>query len=194
MTLEIQKIRTKEIRILMLTAFVFTISYAISEVSATTPNFHGHKWYWEETDYRYGSFSVADITQTQAYGALDSARAEISSPSDYHADKVTTGNNWITTANWADTSKHAQQYPQHDWLNYLVESDIEFNSNSGHHWSVGTDTTYTNMRAVANHEFAHGVDFEHTNTSGTVAYFGYVYSEWTAFDADDDAKMVAIYG
>lgn len=186
--------KTKNISILMLLAFVFTTSYAISEVSATTPNYHGHKWFWDETDYRYASFSIADLSQNEAYAALDAARSEISSPSNYHADKVTTGSNWISTANWSDTSKHAQQYPSHDWLNYIDGSDIEFNSNSGHHWSDGTDTTYTNIRAVANHELAHGVDFEHTFTSGTVSYFGYIYSEWTAFDADDDTKMVDIYG
>ena len=147
---------------IMLFTAVFSMSYAISEVAATT-SYHGHKWFWEETDYRYASFSGLNINQIQAYGALDAARTEISSASDYHADKVTSGStNWISLANWADTNKYGQQYDTHDWLNYLSGSDIELNSNIN--WSVGTSTTYPNMRAVAIHELGHGVDLLHAGS------------------------------
>lgn len=80
MTMQNRKIRTKRFGILMVFAAVFSMSYAMSEVEATTPNFHGHKWYWEETDYQYASFSGLNISQSQAYGALDAARARLVAP------------------------------------------------------------------------------------------------------------------
>ena len=178
----------------MLFTAVFSMSYAISEVAATTPSYHGHKWFWEETDYRYASFSGLNINQIQAYGALDAARTEISSASDYHADKVTSGStNWISLANWADTNKYGQQYETHDWLNYLSGSDIELNSNIN--WSVGTSTTYPNMRAVAIHELGHGVDLLHAGSlADSIMRTHYSYAHWQNLHADDEQKLKDIYG
>lgn len=65
-------LKTKNIAILMLFAFVFTTSYTISEVSATTPNYHGHKWFWEETDYRYGTLNgLNGLTEAEVESGID---------------------------------------------------------------------------------------------------------------------------
>lgn len=194
MTMKNEKIRTKSFGMLIMLGAVFSISYMFSESAATEPNYEGHYWFWEETDYQYASFSGLNISQAQAYGALDAARTEINSASDYHADKVTSGStNWISLANWADTSKLGQQYPTHDMFNYLSGSDIELNSNVN--WSVGTDTTYSNMRAVAIHELGHGVDLLHTGSNAeTIMRTFYSYTYWQNLHADDEDKLVEIYG
>ncbi len=183
------------ISILVLFAFVFTTSYAISEVYATTPDFHGHKWFWEETNYRYGSMTgFTGLSQSEIYTALDSARTEISSASDYDANKVSTGGDWISKTYWTDTDMYGQQYYDEDWLGYVTDSDIELNYNSNITWYDGTTNTEPNMRVVALHEMGHGVDFEDTETSGTFMFHSYNYGEWTALQTDDDTKMVDIYG
>lgn len=179
----------------MLFTFVFTTSYAISEASATTPDWHGHKWFWEETDYRYGSMTgFTGLSQSEIYTAIDSARTEVGSSSDYHADKVTTGSDWITKTYWSDTSHYGSQYPAHDWLNYVSGSDIELNYNSNITWYDGTTNTEPNIRVVATHELFHGVDMDHVGSTGSVMYQSYSYSDWTALSSDDDTKMVDIYG
>lgn len=176
----------------MLFAVVFGTSFAINDAYATDPNYHGHKWFWENTDVQYGSFSSLNIGQTASYASLDAARAEINSVSDYHMDKVSSSGNYISTAGWADLFKLGQEY-HHESFGYSDGTDVEFNDNVT--WSSGTSTTNVNLRAVATHEFFHSADMLHvTSGSDTVMYRYYYYSIWVDLSSDDEDKMETIYG
>ena len=178
----------------MLFAIAFTTSYGVNEVFATDPNWHGHKWFWEETDYRYGSMTgFTGISGSEIYDALDEARTAVGEGSDYHADKVTNGGNWITKTYWTDVTKYGAQHPSHDWLNYVDGSDIELNYNSNITWYDGTTNTMPNI-IVAIHELFHGADMDHVTSTGSAMYHSYSYSDWDALSTDDKDKMEDIYG
>ena len=115
---------------LTVTVTVFITSYAITEAQATDPDWGGHKWYWEKTDYRYGSMNgFSGLTQSEVYAALDSARAELTQASDYDVGRVNHGGDWITKTYWSDTRKYGHQTPQIGH-GYITGSDVELNYNS----------------------------------------------------------------
>ncbi len=193
MTIKNVKKQSKVFGIFVMFVVAVSMSYTISEVAATTPDYHGHTWFLGETDYRYASFSGLNISQSQVYAALDAARSEINSASNYHADRVThTSSNWISPASWSDQRSLGFQYDTHAW-NYLTGSDIEINSNVV--WSVGTDQLNDNIRALAIHELAHGVDLTHTsNSANSVMRSAYSYAHWENLHTDDEQLLRSLYG
>ena len=166
--------KTYSVKIIVLFSVIFGISFTINSVFATKPDYHGHKWFLGETDVRYGSFSEMNIGQEVSYAALDSARNEINSASEYHMDRVTSfSTNWIATTGWGDINKLGQEYHHHNGFGYSDGTDIEFNHNAV--WTTGTAT---NLRAVAIHEMFHALDFDHVSGTDSVMLWYYDYSSY----------------
>lgn len=184
-----------KIALILLSIVAFTTSYMFTEAQATDPNWHGHKWYWEKTDYRYGSMNgFTGLTQSEIYAALDAARAEVGGASDYDVNRAYYGTDWITKTYWSSVTKYGSQYSQHNAFGYIAGSDIELNYNSNITWYDGTSTQTPNIRAVAVHEMFHGADMRHVYSSGSAMFFSYDYYQWESLSDDDEDKLVEIYG
>lgn len=184
-----------KIALILLSAVAFATSYTITEVQATDPDWGGHKWLWEKTDYRYGSMSgFTGLTQSEIYAALDAARAEVSQASDYDVNRVYTGTDWITKTYWSDHRKYGQQYQQYSY-GYISGSDIELNYNSDITWYDGTSSSQIpSMKAVAVHEMFHGADMDHVYQPGSAMFHSYSYHDWVSLGDDDEDKLAEIYG
>ena len=70
---------------------------------------------------------------------------------------------WITAASFADPLILAITTPPSLTFGYITDVDTEFNTKIA--WKIGTDTSGTNFRVTANHEFAHWVDFNDVHDS-----------------------------
>ncbi|MDE0091090.1 MAG: matrixin family metalloprotease [Thaumarchaeota archaeon] len=184
-----------KIALVLLSVVTFATSYTLTEVYATDPDWGGHKWLLERTDYKYGSMSgFTGLTQAEIYAGLDFARAEISQASDYDIHRTYSGPNWITKANWSDLDLYGQQYPEY-FLGYITGSDIELNNNQAITWYDGTSgSDIPNIKAVAVHEMFHGADMDHVYQSGSAMFHSYSYYDWVSLSDDDEVTLAEIYG
>ena len=180
---------------MLLSVTAFTTSYVFTEAQATDPDWNGYKWFWERTDYRYGSMhGFTGLTQSEIYSSLDSARAEISRASDYDINRTYSGTDWITKTYWTDHRLYGMQHPQYSY-GYISGSDIELNYNSDITWYDGTSASkIPNMKAVAVHEMFHGADMDHVYQSGSTMFYSYSYYDWVSMGDDDEDTLVEIYG
>lgn len=178
---------------------ILSVIIGVSFVPAlATDNYSGYKWFSSSVDVCYDSYSLGliNLGYTSVASEIDQARSSWNNlPSTFTLNKVSSCNNWITSANYGNTLILGTTF-FHQTFGFLDNVDTEINRYPTWTTSGNCSPSPYTLDYLMRHEFGHWIMFndEYNTSESTVMYGQYSCTKWDSIKSHDSSSVTSIYG